>query len=962
MERQTQHGKQKLSSGSIFLMAIAFVLYCGTFLNAQTTFDPFGRSLLPQAQGVLAPQGGIIDSLGLGPTQRGFSYQGPQIQPRIQTPQTFQPFRASTNPFQGNTVQPSTLPVGPAFTRAPQAPPCGNPGCTNSSCDGSCRNKQPKKRHIIPNPEGKKTAGQNGQLLMTPSRIVAPVGSEVVILAGICGGDGYFVKNQPLEWILSNDSVGQIIQVGGMQHKTFNKLVGPQAKKFDGQYAWGRTGLKPILLSRGTPTPVDDIQLLEGQTYLSLSSESPGTTWITGVAPKAEGWDRRRASTRIHWVDGTWSIPAPISATAGTVAPLSTVVTSSDGSGGVEDWEVRYSIVGGAPAEFAPAGSQTAEATTDRSGEATVQIRQRAGQFEPGVTQVRVDVVRPGFGKEPELVVESGLTQVTWSAPALTIRAIGPGEAVADEPFNYRVEVTNPGDQLTRGVVVTTKDLDPSIEYISASPKPTQFGSQFEWELGDIPPGSQPRVIDVQLRSKKRGTVGLCFEVASESDRLRTEACAQTEIEGACIGLEVNGPEAAAVGDDVTYEIGLINQCEEPLRNVQLRITPDAGLVASGRASRVIEGTIEEIPFGEKKMIPVQFQAIQAGRQCFRLDVVADGGHNADLLECLVVSQAGSVGGSAGSTLAGPGLRLQLQGGVPIRVGESTLVRAVVSNTGSVPLNSVAIENRLEPSLAATGFSDNVRGPASLEDGEPLLLEIGRLEPGESVAVDVQYQGLEVDGNANMLFEVTSAEEANDTQELSVRIEPDGASDNRGFDPNQDIDPNRSPVGSDSGTQQQVPDFGTNPYAVPEPAPVTEPSIAVPQDTEPLGQTGLNVEIEASQQAISANRGDEAPVRFRVTNNDRFPHEDVNISMLLPQGLLYSNFDPQGSGLNTANQLFAAVDRVDFNTRRTLRPGESLQGLLYVIGRNVGRHPVQILTQSNQTDVLDRTDFVNVAQ
>ena len=954
MERQTRHRKRWFVNLPRFRFALFAILVSlvsvGSFANGQT-FDPLGRSLLPQNRGILAPQGGTINSLGLGPTQRGFSYQGPQVQPRIQTPQSLQ---GNRNPFGGNTVQPSSYPISPAFTRAPQAPPCGNAGCQTPGCNGDCQNSQPKKQHFIPSIDGKKSAGQRGQLIMTPSRIVAPVGSEVVVLAGICGGDGYFVKNQPLEWMLSNDSVGQIIEVGGMHHPNFNKLVSPQARKFDGQYAWGRTGLKALMLTRGTPTPVDDIQLLQGQTFLSLSSESPGPTWLTGVAPKAEGWDRRRASTRIHWVDGTWSIPAPISATAGTVSPLSTVVTRSDGNGGVADWEIRYSIVGGAPAEFAPSGSQTSTAKTDKNGEGTVQIRQRAGQFEPGVTQVRVDVVRPAFGKEPELVVESGLTQVTWSAPALRIRAIGPAEAVADEPFNYRVEITNPGDQLTRGVVVTTKDFDPSIEYISASPKPTQFGNQYQWELGDIAPGSQPKLIDMQLRSKKRGSVGLCFEVASQSDRLRTEACAQTEIEGACIGLEVRGPETAAVGDEITYEIGLVNQCEEPLKNVQLRITPDAGLVASGRASRIIEGSVPEIPFGEKKTIPVQFQVIDVGRQCFRLDVVADGGHDAGLLECVIVSQsgargpAGSGGGVPGSTGSGSGsgLSLQLQGGVPIRVGESTLVRAVVTNTGNVPLNSVAIENRFEPSLAATGFSDNVRGPNSLEDGEPLLLEIGRMDPGASTIVDIQYEGLEVDGNANMLFEVSSAEEASATRELSVRVEPDGAGNDR--------PPVGPPSGSDSATPR-VPDF-------PGVGPGPEPPISVPQDSATLGQNGLNVQIQASQQPVSAARGDEAPVRFRVTNNDTAPHDNVNVSIMLPDGLLYSNFDPQDSGLNTANQLFAAVDRVDFNTRRTLRPGESLEALIYVVGRNIGRHPIQILSQSDQTNVLDQTDFVNVVQ
>lgn len=936
---------------------IAVVLLCASSNAHAQTFDPLGRSLLPTNRGILAPQGGTINSLGLGPTRLGQSYQGPQIQPRIQQPQSAygfgqpaafgqqgnQPLQSSPfNQQRPNVVQPSNFPIGPAFTRAPTAPPCGNPNCSDSSCRGGCRNSQPKKRYFVPRVDGRKTAGQNGQLIMTPSRIVAPVGSEVVVLAGICGGDGFFVKNQPLEWILSNDSVGQIIEVGGMHHEVFNKVVGPNARKFDGQYAWGRTGLKPLMLTRGTPTPADDIQLLKGQTFLSLSSESPGTTFLTGVAPNAEGWDRRRASTRIHWVDGTWSIPAPMSATAGTVAPLSTVVTRSDGSGGVEDWKVRYSIVGGAAAEFAPAGSQTAEATTNRNGEAIAQIRQRAGQFEPGTTQVRVDVVRPAFGSEPELVVESGLTQVNWSAPALTIRAIGPAEAVSDEPFNYRVEVSNPGDQLTRGVVVSTKDFDPSIEFISSNPKPTQYGNQYQWDLGDVAAGSQPRFIDLQLRSKKRGNVGMCFEVASETDRLRTEACAQTEITGACIGLEVEGPETAMVGDEVTYQIGLVNQCEEPLRNVQLRITPDAGLIASGTGTRVIEGSVEEIAFGEKKTIPVQFQAIREGRQCFRLDVVADGGHDAGLLKCVIVSQSGA-----------SGVRLQIQGGAPITVGERTLVKAVVTNTGNLPLNAVALESQAEQTVAAVNVSPNATVLADGSDGKPVILGIGSLNPGDSTLIDIEYEGVSVDGSANVLFTVTSAEEVTASEELTLRVEPSGQNDSRGTDPNT---PN-------FGNTPRVPNFGSQSGSDSGSNTGTgEPRIDIPQDNAQFGQSGLLVQIESAKQPIRAGRGDEAPVRFRVLNNDTFPHENVNISITLPEGLLYSNFDPGNSPLRTVNQLFAAVPQVDFDTRRTLRPGESLEGLLYVTGKNTGQHAVKILSRSDQTNVLEQTDFVNVSQ
>ena len=310
---------------------------------------------------------------------------------------------------------------------------------------------------------------------------------------------------------------------------------------------------------QGTPTPADDIDLQRGQTFISLSSASPGTTYLTAVAPKAEAWDKRRASTTIHWVDGVWSIPLPSSATAGTVHPLSTLVKSATDQGGVADWKVKYTIVGGAPAEFAPTGSTSVEAVTNSDGLATAQIRQPAGQFEPGKTQIRVDVTRPAQFGERELLVESGITCVTWSAPELTLRAIGPESVGINEAFNYRVEVTNTGDQVARDVVVRTRDLSNDLSFISSNPKPTQYGRDYEWRLGDISPGAGSKVVDVQLKSAAPGIQQICFGVASEKDELQTEACGEIEVSLACIGLEIDGPETARVGDQATFDLSLIH-------------------------------------------------------------------------------------------------------------------------------------------------------------------------------------------------------------------------------------------------------------------------------------------------------------------------------------------------------------------------------------------------------------------
>jgi hypothetical protein len=753
---------------------------------------------------------------------------------------------------------------------------------------------------------------------MTPSRIVAPVGSEVVVLAGICGGDGYFVKNQPLEWMLSNNSVGQIIEVGGMNHDAFNRLVPPTSKKIDGQYAHGRTGLKNILLTRGTPTPSDDIELVEGQTYISIASASSGTTYITGVAPNAEGWDRRRASTIINWVDANWSIPAPANATAGTVYPLTTIVNRSTDGGGVEDWIVRYAIVGGAPAEFAPAGSKTAEVKTDRDGRGTVQLRQIAGQFEPGTTQVRVDVVRPPLFGEPELVVESGITCVTWSAPALTIRAIGPRTAGVDEPFNYRLEVTNPGDQIARDVVVRTKDLADSIEYISASPKPTEYGRQFEWRLGDIPPGSQPRVIDMQLKSQKRGNVGLCFEVASQTDRLRTEACAETEISVPCIGFSIDGPTTARIGEQVTFNLNVLNQCNEPLEDIRLRVRHDQGLLRPGSPN---PATFELpiLQYDETRSLPITFDVQSAGTRCFDVEITARNGHTSTARRCF------EVGGMSQSQI-GSQISLELSGGRPMEVGGQSLVNVRVTNRGNTPLENPVLTNQTSSSIRPNGLTQEMNNDWL---GEELIVYLGRINPGQTIEFGIAYLGEIVDGNAVSEFTVTTPSGATATERIDLLVEPTGKLRDR---------------------QPDQPDFGSGSGAG-----AGDGRIGIPQDPIPNGGD-LTIDVRASVPSIQvidspqpiAGAPQASEIEFVVKNNRATPLRDVDVTLNVPPNLKLTAFDFGSTNLDLVNR---NENFTQFFVRRCLelRPGEELKFVATVVGTRPGPGNFSVQVQSIDT-------------
>ena len=832
-----------------------FIVNCGCSSLRIPRIDPTGRSIFLPASDTTSLIGAQSGSVGLPQISQPLP-SVPSVNPIPAAQQTPAPtLQAPVIPNQ-NLAQGSS---GPAFQQPAVPPPC----------DGRVKRTSHKK--LTPDPNRKLTPGQAGQMLMTPSRIIAPVGSEVVVIAGICGSDGFFAVNQPLEWILSNDSVGQFVEIGGMHHSTFNKLIPPSSRKFDGQYAWGRTGLKNQILSRGTPTPVDDIELRKGQTFVSVSSASPGTSYVTGVAPKAEGWDRRKASTIIHWVDGNWSIPTPVQATAGTVTALTTLISDTEGRG-LKDWPVRYSIVGGAPAEFAPAGSQTAESKSNTDGQATVQIRQPAGQFAPGTTQVRVDVVRPSLFGQPELVVESGVTTVDWSAPALTLRAIGPRVTEQGSPFTYRVEVSNPGDQVARNVIVRTKDLDDSIEYISSTPKPTEYGRQYEWNVGDVTPGAPAKIVDMQLKTEKLGNIGLCFEVLSQEDRLQTEACAETEIVQPCINLVIEGPGNVQVGDQANFLLRVENRCDQPLENVEMTITYDPGLVRPGKSNpakiRLVDNGLMQV--NQSETFPFTAIAQGAGQQCLNVTVTADGVRPERQTACVnvndpsggtpisnvpsspSVSESDAIGLNVSRAQA---ITVSNQNGQPETVSR---INVDVTNRTNQVMENVNLFAASTESLTAIAMTEEfIPNMRPSEDGRELIVGLPRIEPGQTLGLAFDYASTQNDPNANVLFSVASNQGVTASQKVDV--------------PPPNSRNNAAPGARDFGSSQGI--------AIPSDPAVGGPNVL---DRDPVG-----INARFNQRTVQA--GAKVNFEFSITNNTNQPLTNVDIDFTVPNSLSITN-------------------------------------------------------------------------
>ena len=136
--------------------------------------DPSGnRIFLPNSSTTLLTPNSAAQNTLTNPLRQGGTV-GPGVFPQQGFGTNFQQGPvprppARLNPF-GNVSTPRNIGrSGPAFTQPPRTPACGSSGCLED--------QKKSKKHFVPNMDERKTAGQQGEILMSPSRIIAPVGS-----------------------------------------------------------------------------------------------------------------------------------------------------------------------------------------------------------------------------------------------------------------------------------------------------------------------------------------------------------------------------------------------------------------------------------------------------------------------------------------------------------------------------------------------------------------------------------------------------------------------------------------------------------------------------------------------------------------------------------------------------------------------------------------------------------------
>jgi uncharacterized repeat protein (TIGR01451 family) len=580
-------------------------------------------------------------------------------------------------------------------------------------------------------------------VMVTPAKIIAPVGSEVIVQAAVCGPDKALVANEPVEWSIAPDSVGFFVQAGETGPLEWMHHVSRTTRKIDNQFAVSSTSPKFIMLNRGTAENTDDVPVLRGQAWVTMSSPTEGTSFVTAVAPNVRGWNAHKQTSTVYWVDCQWTFPPPAINPAGSRHTFTTMLVKHSNKCPLAGYRVRYEIAGGPPAGFAPNGSQIIEVTSNALGQAPVEIfQQQAGA---GTNVVNIKVIRPADwpgGDGTQLEVGTGQTQMTWSTTAsgLVLDKSGPAEVAVGGTVTYKIDVRNPSDLSARSLVVTDS-IAPSLTLVGSNPPATVAGATLTWQLGDLPAG-QSRSLELSFRTSQAGVINNCATVRS-ADGVSAQDCAATTVTSPSVEITMVAPQQVAVGEDVTFVTTVTNRGSTPATGIVLIDRFDEGLKHEFAASPIENRELGTLAPGETRKVNVRLRAVAPGRWCNTMEMTGNNGNRGSAQACVVAVAASTSAvppvvtpppTSTPSSAALPQITIRKTADkVRAALGEKVMFTISVENIGQFPATNVRVTDTydlgLTPTLATGGHE---------KAGNNLIWQFPQLTPGQAQLLRVE--------------------------------------------------------------------------------------------------------------------------------------------------------------------------------------------------------------------------------
>ena len=519
-------------------------------------------------------------------------------------------------------------------------------------------------------------------------------------------------------------------------------------------------------LTRGTPTPADDVIVHRGQTWVTVTSPVEGTSYVTAFAPGVYGWDRHQQTAMIHWLDAQWQFPPPAINAAGTRHVFTTMVMRQSDQSPRAGWIVRYTISGGPPAAFAATGGPTVEVQTDATGRAS------AGSYQPqptcGTNAIGILVIRPAgsCGLTSPLVVGSGGTSKTWSAPGLAHPHERAGYCQRRRHRHLSLGAVEPrrpargghcrDRRNSRGIFLPYQQAsgrerrahDP-LAAAKARPRPVLFdGVGFAHRSDRERHELREATAAGGLRSRECVTTTVSASLpAGPGTALGTTVVPRPAPPPAgpstpsptlavparmppVLEVKVTGPERVTVEKRVTFEFSVENVGTARASGLEIRVHFDPGL-EHAVAPSPIKAPLKNLEPGETTSRGVEFRAIRAGKQCIEVEITGTGGVRATAEGCTTVAEAPAPTPPPKPSPP-PGEKLSLRVGKP---------DTSPTETAKTPQSKPSRSNARPPAGAGTGglrmTLASLTQPARVGKEFTYKIEVTNQTPAHDVALTV---------------------------------------------------------------------------------------------------------------------------------------------------------------------------------------------------------------------------------
>ncbi len=595
-----------------------------------------------------------------------------------------------------------------------------------------------------------------GMIWVSPKVVAAPIGSAVVVKAGLVGSKKQLLSDRKLEWTVSEGSQGIIENAGGGNPNTFRWLFPKYGNRSSETYAHTITSQRAEVVHQDTVDYIDDIDVARGESWAVISSDRKGTTEILVGASTETNWDKQFQKIFVHWIDAQWQFPNSVSGDAGSDQVLTTTITRPSNNTPLSGWTVRYKLVSNRQATLSSQSSNeqldTIDVTTDAQGVAAIRVSPNVNQAD--VVYVTTEIIRPADVSlgTPALVVGESTAGVTWNSPGLSLSCSSPQIVELGKTMECIVTISNPGNQ-TASNVILNQVIPAGLLLDSSNPVATLNGNQAIWNIGKLTPQTQKQ-LTVRYKTGQAGENNLNFLVTCD-EGLQSDAGSLTNVVTAPLKITIEGPRIAKLGDDLQFQILLHNSSTEPISGLNLLETLGPGLIHISKSNPHGNPSVRKLAFQSRTIQPnsttvkaISMRATRAGTLCHTLEARLSNGLVLEKEVCIEISTPIQPETTAAPIIEATIISEQVD--QAWEIGQTNTKRFQISNQSKQPITNVLIKVTLPKQLQAQLASEGHRS-----EGPSILLDIPTLLPGQTRTLIIQMLAAEVGTELPIQMEVT---------------------------------------------------------------------------------------------------------------------------------------------------------------------------------------------------------------